>query len=224
VPPEHVVEPGLASHQLLAMLCFNGGMGQEEERRRSTSSVVGSFLALTWTLWLLRQLVLTEEEEEDPGEPGSHSRGSAPGQQELQGALKEYVDDLDGRIERYSRNARRRLKRYRLSVLASTALALGVPIAVAADSPGWIVAALGSGAAFIQVVLQVTQDYRSGTEQHVAGVQLSSCLRRFTTTALLDGPPTKVSVREFIAEVEQIEGSLAKEVAAVMRQEPTGSK
>lgn len=121
---------------------------------------------------------MSEEEDEEAGEVGSAARSKPDTVSGLEEHQQIYLDSLDRRIQSFSRSARRRLVRFRVSAGTSLVVAAAVPVAVAAVAPGWIVAALGSVAVVIQGLQQVLQDQRSSVESHVVAVELSRARRR----------------------------------------------
>src|SRR5450432_1163989 len=148
---------------------------------RKPRATFAPWLQLTLLVGLAVRLLLLEEEEgEGVGLVGTYRRGSA---QLLTGLLphqSSYLSQVDDLIAGYSENGRRRLRRYYLSSVAALCAAASVPVAVAAGSPGWLVASFGGAAVVAQGLQQVLQDQRLGVASHILAVQLSQSVRRFT--------------------------------------------
>ncbi|MFE6234240.1 hypothetical protein [Cellulosimicrobium sp. NPDC057862] len=85
----------------------------------------------------------------------------------------------------------------------------GVPVAVAAGAPGWVLASLGAVAAVSQASQQLLRGRELGTQSHAIAVALSRALRRlrFDSGAITEYQQRRV----FEALVEETEGLLSSQ-------------
>jgi hypothetical protein len=109
--------------------------------------------------------------------------------------------------------------------VTALACAASVPVAVAANTPGWAVASLGAGAAVAQGSQQVLQDQRLGTESHALAVLLSQAARKFRYKA---GGMTDLRLRkvfnDFVDDVERILDTHGVGLLDIMRQAPVSDQ
>jgi ABC-type multidrug transport system fused ATPase/permease subunit len=188
-------------------------------RRNSRGRLPGIRLVVgaAFALLAIRHVLLLEEEEE-AGDPGSHISTPPEAFENLPKDMQTFLRHLDDRIARRSRLSRKKILRFRAGLLLSTALAAAIPVAVAASSPGWITALLGSLAAFIQAALQVTQDYRIGATQHFAAVRLTEAINSFWTEIIIDPDEPRDAFRTLVNNVNQIDRDSSTRITDIMEE------
>jgi|SRR5579859_1056846 len=138
---------------------------------------------ITPYLWLpllvlaLHRTLLLEEEEEE-GDVG-FTPPPKPPPRGLRLHEREFLQEVDEQILRYSRLAQIRLRVAQSLASVTLAATVAIPVIVAANLAGWIAAALAAVAAFAQGVQQVRQDQRLGVESHLISVDLTRAARKY---------------------------------------------
>ncbi len=170
-------------------------------RPSSIIPVISSFLAVLVLLAVVLRSLLLEEEDEEEGEPGSYDGARVEPPAGTLPHEAQYLDSVYEAMGSYSRTAKRRLRRYYLMNTLALASSGAVPVAVAASSPGWVVAALGGVAVTAQGVQQLLHDHEIGAESHALAVALGRALRRFHFRA---GASTGEGQRALFAELVEV--------------------
>ena len=187
-------------------------------RSRSWYKPVWLLVVLTAMMTMWAQVLLLDEEEEGEGLVGSYDgtrKNPPPG---LLGHEAEYLDTVHELILGYSKAARRRLRRHYTLALTAVISASAVPAVVAANAPGWSVAALGALAAASQSCQQLLQDQRIGAESHAMAVVLGSAVRRFRFESVLGDDLRRRQVFEgFVETVEELRESRGTALIELLR-------
>jgi hypothetical protein len=136
------------------------------------------YLWLPLLVFALHRTLLLEEEEEAEGDVGFTPRPKPP-PRGLRLHEREFLQEVDEQILRYSRLAQIRLRVAQSLASVTLAATVAIPVVVAANLAGWIVAVLAAVAAFAQGVQQVRQDQRLGVESHLIAVDLTRAARKY---------------------------------------------
>lgn len=188
-------------------------------------SLVLQYVAITVVFGAVSRFLLLHEEEEEGG--GLIGAYDAIPKSPPAGALaheQEYLSTVHDLTVAYSRNGKKRLRRFHVLLVTALIAASAVPVAVAAGAPGWSVAALGALAAVCQGSQQLLQDHQMAIESHAMATSLSRALRRFRFEA---GATTEFRQRAVFEDlnktVEAILESRGSALIEVLRQRPSTS-
>lgn len=162
--------------------------------------------AVAIAAYVVRTVLLLDEEEEEAGDFGSYTQMAHRFLDRVPAPYRDEVVEIENGVVRASASARGRWRRHRVATLSAAALAGGVPVAAAANGPTWLLAALGSGAAFAQLVPQLTQDQRTAMEKHAMAVRISEAFRRYRVDMIprMSDDEAVERTQRFIAEAAEL--------------------
>ena len=142
-----------------------------------TRHLVSRVLQTAAVVMAIRLVTLTEEEEEGGGDFGSAAR-RPPMRIPVDAGFELYKMFIDEALMSHSRLGRMLRQRYIASSFIAIASAGAVPVVVATEAPGWVVATLGAIAALVQSGQQVLKDNTLSLKHHQVAQKLSAARRQ----------------------------------------------
>jgi hypothetical protein len=172
----------------------------------------------------LHRALLLEEEEEEGGVFGFTPLPKPP-PRGLRLHEREFLQEVEEQILRYSRLARIRLRVAQPLASVTLAATVAIPVIVAANLVGWIAAALAAVAAFAQGVQQVRQDQRLGVESHLIAVGLTRATRKYRRSVTRYPASERDELfDDFVQEVDDIHSQARPRILETLAAMPNSDK